>query len=60
MAIGGAIALVGVRNPERPPERDPARGPGSAATAGECGALPRRPEAGRAEPASSPGRWPRH
>jgi EmrB/QacA subfamily drug resistance transporter len=38
MAIGGLIALLAVRNPERPPERVP--GPGSAAAAGECGRCP--------------------
>jgi EmrB/QacA subfamily drug resistance transporter len=37
MAIGGAISLVSVRNPEQPSDREPSRGPGSAATAGECG-----------------------
>ncbi len=41
MAIGGAIALVAVQNPERRPETEPVaephRGPGAAATAGECG-----------------------
>ncbi len=35
MATGGAIALVGVRNPERAPEPRP--GPGATAAAGECG-----------------------
>jgi EmrB/QacA subfamily drug resistance transporter len=37
MAVGGVIALLGVRNPERPREGAPVPGPGSAATAGECG-----------------------
>jgi EmrB/QacA subfamily drug resistance transporter len=37
MALGGAISLALVRNPERPGEREPERGPGPAATAGECG-----------------------
>jgi EmrB/QacA subfamily drug resistance transporter len=37
MALGGALALALVRNPERPGEREPERGPGPAATAGECG-----------------------
>ena len=38
MAIGGAIALVSVRNPERPPDEGPEAVPASAAaTAGECG-----------------------
>jgi MFS family permease len=40
MAIGGGVALAGVRNPARPSERRPSRGPGSAATAGECGRCP--------------------
>jgi EmrB/QacA subfamily drug resistance transporter len=35
LALGGAIALVGVRNPERPPR--PEHAPGAAATAGDCG-----------------------
>ena len=35
MAAGGVIALVGVRNPERPPEPRP--GPRPTAAAGECG-----------------------
>jgi EmrB/QacA subfamily drug resistance transporter len=38
MAAGGVIALVGVRNPERPPEHVP--GPGATAAAGECGRCP--------------------
>jgi hypothetical protein len=41
MAIGGAISLVSVRNPERgveaEREEEPRRGPGAAAAAGECG-----------------------
>ena len=57
MAVGGVIALLGVRNPEHPPERAPAPGPGAAATAGECGrsadGVPRRPE-GEAEPSLAP------
>ena len=41
MALGGAIALLGVRNPDRDaPAAAPYRGPGSAATAGECGRGP--------------------
>ena len=41
MALGGAIALLSVRNPPKDaPERARARGPGSAATAGECGRCP--------------------
>jgi len=40
MALGGAIALASVRNPEPDPEREPLPGPGSAATAGECGRCP--------------------
>jgi EmrB/QacA subfamily drug resistance transporter len=35
MAVGGAVSLVGVRNPERAPEPRP--GPGATAAAGECG-----------------------
>jgi hypothetical protein len=38
MAIGGLIALLAVRNPERAPE--PVPGPGAAAAAGECGRCP--------------------
>ncbi len=57
MVVGGVIALLGVRNPERPPDRAPAPGPGAAATAGECGrtadGAPRRPE-GEAEPSLAP------
>jgi EmrB/QacA subfamily drug resistance transporter len=37
MAIGGAISLLGVRNPERRPEQPPVPGPGATAVAGECG-----------------------
>ena len=37
MAIGGTIALVAVRNPERRPRAEPHPGPGAAVTAGECG-----------------------
>jgi MFS family permease len=37
MAIGGAIALAGVRNPERPPVPERHHDPGPIATAGECG-----------------------
>jgi EmrB/QacA subfamily drug resistance transporter len=38
MAIGGGIALAGVRNPERPPEELPVAVPaGATAAAGECG-----------------------
>jgi EmrB/QacA subfamily drug resistance transporter len=50
MTIGGAIALVSVRNPERPSEREPARGPGSAATAGECGRCPDGTDAAEPDP----------
>jgi EmrB/QacA subfamily drug resistance transporter len=51
MAIGGAIALVGVRNPERPPDEQPeAVPPAAAAAAGECG----RP-AGESSPSPVPG-----
>jgi len=56
MALGGAIALLGVRNPERlgrdRPEHEPEHGPGSAATAGECGRPGEQREPGeRPEPA---------
>ncbi|MFL5870412.1 MAG: MFS transporter [Solirubrobacterales bacterium] len=57
MTAGGVIALVAVRNPERPPEREPLRGPGSAAAAGECGRCPeaeRRREEPEAEPEPAP------
>jgi EmrB/QacA subfamily drug resistance transporter len=45
MALGGAIALAAVRNPERPP--GPEHAPGPAATAGECG---RPSQSGAASP----------
>lgn len=45
MAIGGAVALVAVRNPERPPAERPAAVPASAAAAaGECGRPAGEPE----------------
>jgi hypothetical protein len=50
MAVGGAISLAAVRNPERAPEPEHPRGPGAAATAGECG----RPVE-RSEPSPVPG-----
>ena len=53
MAIGGAISLVSVRNPERPRRREPARGPGSAATAGECGRCAEGDREAEAEPEPS-------
>ena len=37
MVLGGVVALLWVRNPQRRHEREPERGPGPAATAGECG-----------------------
>jgi EmrB/QacA subfamily drug resistance transporter len=40
MALGGAVALVAVQNPEPGAEPERRRGPGSAATAGECGRCP--------------------
>ena len=43
MAVGGAISLFAVRNPERRPEPEAQRGPGAAATAGECGRTVERP-----------------
>jgi len=57
MALGGAIALTSVRNPERDPEgapeRERLRGPGPAATAGECGRCP-EPDL-RPGPSAAPG-----
>jgi EmrB/QacA subfamily drug resistance transporter len=57
MALGGAIALLGVRNPEGPPEREPVPGPGATAAAGECGrcgeGAPRVPASER-EPSLAP------
>jgi len=47
MAIGGGVALAGVRNPERPAEEQPESVPPSAAAAaGECGRPALREEAG--------------
>jgi EmrB/QacA subfamily drug resistance transporter len=37
MVLGGLIALVGVRNPERTPRPEHEHAPGPAAAAGECG-----------------------
>jgi hypothetical protein len=37
MVLGGLIALLGVRNPERAPEPGAEHAPGAAAAAGECG-----------------------
>jgi EmrB/QacA subfamily drug resistance transporter len=51
MALGGAIALAAVQNPERVAGREPHRGPGAAATAGECG----RPHEPFADPDPVPG-----
>ena len=52
MAIGGAIALVSVRNPERPPDEGPEAVPASAAAAaGECG----RPADGGGDGSPVPG-----
>ena len=52
MALGGAVALAGVRNPERPAARAGEAGPGPAATAGECGRPSGAPEPSeRPEPA---------
>jgi MFS family permease len=57
MVAGGAIALVGVRNPARPSDREPVRGPGPAATAGECGrsadGSPRDERGGESQPQPS-------
>ena len=57
MAVGGAISLLGVRNPKHLPERAPAHGPGAAATAGECGRIPTGAPGGpkaRPEPSLAP------
>ena len=45
MALGGAVALIAVRNPERAPDAEPRPGPGPTATAGECGRSAERPGA---------------
>ena len=65
MVVGGVIALLGVRNPERPPDRAPAPGPGRSRDRGRVRANRRRsaPAArgrGRAEPRPllTPGRRP--
>lgn len=44
MALGGIVALAGVRNPERPTEPQPQHVP-RAAPAGECGRIPETVEA---------------
>jgi EmrB/QacA subfamily drug resistance transporter len=50
MAVGGAIALASVRNPERPSEEGPEAVPAAAAaTAGECG-RPANPPGGSPVP----------
>ena len=51
MVLGGLIALLGVRNPERQPDPEQEHAPGPAATAGECG----RPRTRAREPAGVPG-----
>ncbi|MQA74971.1 MAG: DHA2 family efflux MFS transporter permease subunit [Solirubrobacterales bacterium] len=55
MALGGAIALIAVRNPEptAAPAPELAAGPGAAATAGECGRAAEAPAAPEAEPEPS-------
>jgi hypothetical protein len=43
MAAGGAVALAGVRNPERPAPEPSGVPPAAAAAAGECGRPAERP-----------------